>query len=189
VTEPVVSTVPPITPHGLFLRHPAHFVAFGAGSGLSPVGPGTAGSLWAWGSFLVLDQLFSQASLWLFLLLSFPVAVWACSRTSKALGTEDHSGIVIDEIWAFWLVLLVLPRNLATDSVLGPSGLAVPPNDWLLMGLAFLLFRLFDILKPPPVGWLDRKLKGGLGVMADDIAAAGLTLLVLAVFIRLGVLV
>jgi phosphatidylglycerophosphatase A len=57
------------------------------------------------------------------------------------------------------------------------------------MGLAFLLFRLFDILKPPPVGWLDRKLKGGLGVMADDIAAAGLTLLVLAVFIRLGVLV
>jgi phosphatidylglycerophosphatase A len=83
----------------------------------------------------------------------------------------------------------VLPRDLATDSVLGPSGLAVPPNDWVLTGLAFFLFRFFDILKPPPVGWLDRRLKGGFGVMADDLAAAGLTLLVIAILVRIGVLV
>lgn len=176
-------------PQTIFLRHPVHFLALGAGSGLSPVGPGTAGTLWALGSFLVLEQIFSVTALWLFLLLTFPLAVWACSRTTRALGTDDHSSIVIDEIWAFWLVLLVLPRNLATDSVLGPSGLAVPPNDWVLTGLAFLLFRVFDILKPPPVGWLDRRVKGGLGVMLDDIAAAALTLFTLAILVRLGVLV
>ena len=182
------SSSPPL-PQAIFLRHPAHFLALGAGSGLSPVGPGTAGTLWAWGSFLVLEQLFSTTALWLLLLITFPIAVWACTRTTQALGAEDHSSIVIDEIWAFWLVLLVLPRDLATDSVLGPSGLAVPPNDWVLMALAFFLFRFFDILKPPPVGWLDRRLKGGLGVMADDLAAAGLTLLVIAILVRIGVLV
>ncbi|MGA1476943.1 MAG: phosphatidylglycerophosphatase A [Burkholderiaceae bacterium] len=185
---PKSPALPPL-PQAIFLRHPAHFFALGAGSGLSPVGPGTAGTLWAWGSFLVLEQFFSVAALWFVLLLSFPLAVWACSRTTRALETDDHSSIVIDEIWAFWLVLLVLPRDLASDSVLGPSGLSVPPNDWVLTGLAFLLFRVFDILKPPPVGWLDRRVKGGLGVMVDDIAAAGLTLLVIAILVRLGVLV
>ena len=182
------SALPPL-PQAILLRHPAYFFALGAGSGLSPVGPGTAGTLWAWGSFLVLEQFFSTTTLWLILLISFPLAVWACARTTRALGTEDHSSIVIDEIWAFWLVLLVLPRDLATDSVLGPSGLAFPPNDWVLTGLAFFLFRFFDILKPPPVGWLDRRLKGGFGVMADDLAAAGLTLLVIAILVRIGVLV
>ena len=79
-------SLPPL-PQAILLRHPAYFFALGAGSGLSPVGPGTAGTLWAWGSFLVLEQFFSTTTLWLILLISFPRAGWACARTTRALGT------------------------------------------------------------------------------------------------------
>ena len=85
--------------------------------------------------------------------------------------------------------MFLLVANCRYIEVFWGGGAGVVVTSMSMLFLPFLLFRLFDILKPPPVGWLDRKLKGGLGVMADDVAAAGLTLLVLAVFIRLGVLV
>ena len=102
---------PPIAPATLFLRHPAHFVAFGAGSGLSPFGPGTAGTLWAWMSFVVMDFLFQPWLIWAMILIAVPLGAWACQRTGQALGQPDHSAMVIDEIVAFWLILAFLPRQ------------------------------------------------------------------------------
>jgi phosphatidylglycerophosphatase A len=178
----------PTTPAALFLRHPAHFVAFGAGSGLSPFGPGTAGTLWAWMSFVVMDFLFQPWLIWAIVLTSVPLGAWACQRTGQALGQPDHSAMVIDEIVAFWLILAFLPRQADSGAVMGPEGLTAAPNFFWLSLWAFLLFRLFDIAKPPPIRWIDRRFKSGWGVMADDLVAAACTLFVLAVLLRLGVL-
>ncbi|GAA4031407.1 phosphatidylglycerophosphatase A [Actimicrobium antarcticum] len=151
------------------LAHPAHILAQGFGSGLSPVMPGTSGTLFAWLSFTMLSQRwpdFFTASHWaLVILLSFVVGVWACEKTGRDLGVADHGSMVIDEIVAFWIVLLLLaPMSFKTQC-------------W-----AFLWFRFFDMVKPPPIGYFDRHLKGGFGVMWDDIVAAFFTLLVFALW-------
>ena len=101
------------------------------------------------------------------LALLFVLGVWACGRTGRQLGAADHGSMVWDEIVAFLLVLALLPRE----------------PDW--QAAAFVLFRAFDIAKPPPIGWLERRFHGGFGVMIDDLAAAGYTLLVLAVIRRI----
>ena len=95
------------------------------------------------------------------------VGAWAAERTGADLGRPDHGAIVIDEIVAFWIVLLMLPATL------------------LAQALGFLAFRLFDILKPPPIRAVDRRFKNGVGVMADDLIAAFYTLLLAAVAVRL----
>jgi len=92
----------------------------------------------------------------------FVLGIWACGLTGRNLGVADHGGMVWDEIVAFLLILAVLPKNL----------------PWQAAG--FVAFRFFDILKPPPIRWLERRYHGGFGVMADDILAAGYALLVLA---------
>jgi phosphatidylglycerophosphatase A len=133
------------------LAHPAHFLALGFGTGLSPKAPGTVGTLVAFPLFwLLLESPF----FWGWAALFLAVGVWACDVTGRALGVHDHGGIVWDEVAAF---LLVLP--FAPASVFGYA-------------LAFGLFRLFDIWKPFPIGWLDARVKGGLGVMLDDVLAA-----------------
>lgn len=176
----------PTPPAAIFLRHPAHFIALGAGSGLSPLGPGTAGTLWAWMSFVVMDFLFQPWLIWLVIGLTIPLGAWACSRTGEALGVHDHSAMVIDEIAAFWLILAFLPRSADPGLVLGTEGLMAPPNFFWLSFWAFLIFRCFDIAKPPPIRAIDRSMKSGWGVMADDLVAASMTLLVLALLFRLG---
>lgn len=139
-------------------------IAFGLGSGLSPVAPGTVGTLWAWAVFAI-GSLWITPLAWLAIaLVSGLVGIWASGRTARDMGVEDHGAIVWDEIAAFWLVLSVLP--------------ATP--GWHLAG--FVVFRLFDIVKPPPIRWIDRNFGGGFGVMADDFAAAFATLLVLALW-------
>jgi phosphatidylglycerophosphatase A len=157
--------------------HPAHWLGLGFGSGLSPVAPGTVGTLWAWASFLVLDPWLDDRS-WAWLLLAgLVVGVWACTRTAQHLGTADPGAIVWDEVLAFWLVLwLVMPAG-----VVGQA-------------LAFGLFRFFDAAKPGPVGWADRLCKlrpgeaigwrQGFGIVFDDLVAALCTLLVIAVWQR-----
>ena len=153
----------------LMLQSPAHLFSFGFGSGLSPVAPGTAGSLAAlpcW--LLVADQ-----PPWLQLLFigaGFALGIYCCERTSRALGVHDHGAIVWDEFVGQWLCLLFVPT-----SVIG-------------FALAFVLFRLFDITKPWPVGWVGRRFKGGLGVMLDDVAAAGYAIIVLLLLRYFGVL-
>jgi phosphatidylglycerophosphatase A len=139
--------------------HPAHLIACGLGSGLSPWAPGTAGTLFSWASFLALRPLFSDAAFLAFLAVALAVGVWACDRTGRDLGVADHGSIVWDEIVPFWLVLLLTPAG------------------WVWQMAAFLLFRVFDIVKPPPANWADANLKNGFGVMLDDVFAAGYTIL------------
>lgn len=142
------------------LRNPVHFLALGLGSGLSPKAPGTAGSILAL-------LLCIPAALWLpggaltMALLACIVGVPVCAYTSKALGGSDHSAIVWDEFAGMWLALVLVPFN------------------FLWWAAAFVLFRFFDVLKPWPIGWLDRNLKGGLGIMADDVAAGLVTAVLL----------
>ncbi len=145
------------------VSHPAHAIALLAGVGLIPIAPGTFGTLGA----LPL-HLWAAAHLTAYLHLAgiaalFAIGIWAAGRTSRDLGVADHGGIVWDETVAFLLVLFFTP----------------PHPVWLV--LAFVLFRFFDICKPPPIRYFDRSLKGGFGVMFDDLLAAGYTLLCLAI--------
>ena len=141
------------------LAHPAHLIAFGFGSGLAPKAPGTAGTLLGWPLFWLVVAVAPDLPNQLILLLAgFLLGVWACGKTGRALGVADHGGMVWDEIVAFALVLLFTPPG------------------WMWAGIAFLLFRFFDIMKPWPIRLADRRLKNGFGVMFDDLLAAGYAL-------------
>jgi len=148
------------------LGTPSGFLAFGFGSGLSPVAPGTAGTLAG-----VLPALFlTQIPLWigcLLLLGAFFLGIYLCQVTGKALGVHDHGGMVWDEFVGFWMVLLFVPF------------------DWRWWLAAFILFRAFDILKPWPIRWLDRRVDGGFGVMLDDLIAGIFALAILLPALRL----
>ena len=144
------------------VRHPAHFIALGFGAGLSPFAPGTFGTLVAIPLAAVL-RAYSSDAVFLAAIIALALAgVWAAGVTGRALGVPDHGSIVIDEVVAFLLVLWFVG------------------GEPFRIALAFLLFRLFDILKPPPIRQLDAALKNGVGVMLDDLLAAGYTLLALA---------
>lgn len=134
------------------LRNPVHLLAFGFGSGLAPKAPGTFGTLAAIPFYLLLDQL-PLAIYALALILSFALGVWICEKTARDLGVHDHGGIVWDEFVGLWITLFVAP----------------PAWWWIVVG--FLLFRFFDIVKPFPISWFDRNVKGGLGIMLDDAIA------------------
>jgi phosphatidylglycerophosphatase A len=181
-TSAPTPAVAPLAPQRASVRllfsHPAHWLALGAGSGLSPVAPGTVGTLWAWLSFLVLQHLWGLGQVadmkWAALLLvGTLVGVWACTRTAQAMRVADPSAVVWDEILAFWLVLWL-----------------ITPCGWAAQVLAFGLFRYFDAAKPGPVAWADQYFKAlpgqaigwrqGAGILLDDFVAAGCTLLVLA---------
>jgi phosphatidylglycerophosphatase A len=155
------------------LRHPAHLLALGFGSGLSPVMPGTSGTLLGWLSFAVLSirwpMLFTPTTWAIIIVVGFFIGVWACAITGKNLGVADHGSMVWDEIIAFWLVLLFLtPASFSTQC-------------W-----AFFWFRFYDMVKPPPIGYFDRHFKGGFGVMWDDIVAAFFALLTFALWRAIG---
>jgi phosphatidylglycerophosphatase A len=142
--------------------HPAHFVAFAGGTGLAPFAPGTFGTLLAFPLYWVLNATSDGVTQLSVLIGIFLLGAWACQRTGAALGVADHGGMVWDETVAFMLVLMFTPAG------------------WLWQVAAFALFRLFDIVKPPPIRHFDRTLKNGFGVMFDDLLAAGYTLLALA---------
>jgi phosphatidylglycerophosphatase A len=143
------------------VSHPAHWVAFGFGAGLSPWAPGTAGTLLGWLLFSIAGSLPAAAAL-ACVAVFFALGVWACDVTGRDLGIPDHGAMVWDEVVAFLLVLAIIPDRL----------------EW--QAAAFVLFRILDIAKPPPIRWFELRFKGGWGVMADDLVAAGYTLLVLA---------
>jgi phosphatidylglycerophosphatase A len=145
------------------LAHPAHLVACGFGSGLSPRAPGTVGTLFAWASFPLLRPWMSDLELLGVLLLCFVGGVLAVHKTGADLGVIDHGSIVWDEIVPFWVILLFCP------------------TQGLWQTTAFGLFRFFDIVKPQPARYFDEEVKNGFGVMCDDLVAAGYTLLVLAI--------
>jgi len=152
---------------GFLVRHPAHFIALGFGTGLSPIVPGTFGTLLAFPLYAMLAQALTPLGVALTIAGLFGVGVWACGRTGRDLGVPDHGAMNWDEVVAFLAVLVFTPEGL-----------------WWQVG-AFVAFRFFDMTKPPPIRHLERTVKGGLGVMLDDVAAGFYTLLVLAVAKRL----
>ncbi|HVB47272.1 MAG TPA: phosphatidylglycerophosphatase A [Burkholderiales bacterium] len=147
--------------------HPAHFIAFGFGAGLARVAPGTVGTLVAFPIWWLIGSAIPPLALLVIVAAMFVVGVWACGITGRDLGIADHGAMVWDEIVAFLLVLMIVPARPAWQAA------------------AFVLFRGFDVVKPPPIRQLERRMKGGFGVMFDDILAAGYTLLVLALAKRL----
>lgn len=156
--EVVISISPEIARS--ILRNPVHLLAFGLGSGLAPKAPGTFGTLAAVPLYLLLAQLPLPIYL-LVLVLAFGLGIWLCDKTARDLGVHDHGGIVWDEFVGFWLTMVAAPAG------------------WLWILLGFLLFRLFDILKPFPINWFDRRIKGGMGIMLDDALAGSFAWLVL----------
>ena len=134
------------------LVHPAGWIATGFGSGLAPRAPGTVGSLAAMLPWLVLRELSIPAYL-LILLGAFALGVWACNWTIRRLAVEDPGLVVWDEFVGVWIALIAVPQH------------------WGFVAAGFLLFRLFDIAKPWPVSWADRRVKGGFGTMLDDVFA------------------
>lgn len=146
----------------LSLCNPWHFLAIGFGSGLSPVAPGTAGSLAAMPACYLLGFAGTLTQS-VFILICFVVGVYACQKATDAIGIDDHGGIVWDEFVGMFITMLLLPNTIG----------------WLIAG--FVTFRVFDIWKPWPIRPIDAKLKGGLGIMLDDVIAGGFSLVILKV--------
>lgn len=141
-----------------FLKNPVHLLAFGFGSGAAARAPGT------WGSLAAIPLWYTFAWLpgpiyWGIVLVAFLVGIWLCGQTARDLKVHDHGGIVWDEFVGMWIALGLFPEQIV--GVL----------------LAFTLFRLFDVVKPWPINWLDDRLPGGLGIMVDDVVAGLMAML------------
>jgi len=143
-------------------------LASGLGSGLSPVAPGTAGTLaavplaWMWSRMPAAPHA-------VLLLLLLPLGAWVCGRAARGQVDADPSWIVLDEMVGYWFAV------------------AFVPFGWSTWGVGFFLFRLFDILKPQPAAWIDRNMLSGWGILLDDVFAGIYTRAALEVLGRLGV--
>ena len=146
------------------LSSPVHFLAFGFGSGLSPIAPGTVGTLMAVPLYLLMVRL-PWIYYILLLLVAIAVGIWLCGESARLLGVHDHGGIVWDEFVGFWITMLFIP------------------SEWLWIVLGFVLFRLFDVWKPWPIRFIDKQVHGGLGIMLDDILAGLFALAVLQLIV------
>ena len=141
-------------------KNPIHFLAFGLGSGAAPKAPGTFGTLAAIPLFLLLQHLALHWYL-LVLVVTFVVGIYLCGKTSEDMGVHDHSGIVWDEFVGYWVTMFAAPAG------------------WLWIAIGFVLFRIFDIAKPWPINWADKKVHGGFGIMLDDLLAGLMALAVM----------
>ena len=142
------------------LRSPTRLLAFGFGTGLAPVAPGTFGTLPALLFWIPLSQV--HWSIYLAILVVMAVAgIWICQQASDVMGVHDHGGIVWDEIVGYLVAVFLIPFSLTA------------------MVIGFFLFRAFDIVKPWPISWADKKVSGGLGIMLDDIIAGAASCIVL----------
>ena len=164
-TEPMTPSRPTLA---FLLHHPAHFIALGFGAGLAPAAPGTFGTLVAIPIALLLRAYAGDAAFIAVIVILFAAGAWAAQVTGRHLGVPDAGCIVIDEVVAFLLVLYF-------------TGM-----DWKRIAFAFLVFRAFDIFKPPPIRQLDAAMKNGVGVMLDDLLAAGYTLIIYAIGQRIA---
>lgn len=144
----------------------SRWIALGLGSGLSSAAPGTVGTLLGWALYRLLQAAGGDVAVGIALGAGLVIGLWAIERTGRDLGASDHGSIVWDEILAIWLVLLLVPASFTAQLV------------------AVLLFRAFDILKPPPIRAIERRWKNAWGVIADDLMAAAYTVLVVAFWQR-----
>jgi len=142
------------------LRNPVHLLASGFGSGLAPRAPGTFGTLAALPLWWGLHYL-SAPVYWLCIAAAFVLGIYLCGKTARDLRTHDHGSIVWDEFVGLWIAL------------------AQVPAQWLWVVAGFALFRLFDVWKPWPISWCDRRVHGGFGIMLDDVLAGLAALLLL----------
>jgi len=141
--------------------HPANLLATWFGAGLSPVAPGTVGSLAALPFAYLLSHYLGIIGLGVAIAVVLVIGIWAAHRYSIRTASHDASPIVIDEVAGQWLALLLVPA------------------DIVLYAIGFALFRLADIFKPWPIGWADRRIKGGFGVMFDDLLAGAIAAIIL----------
>jgi len=135
------------------LRQPIHLVAFGFGAGLAPRAPGTFGTL-VGVPFVLLVAPWGVTVHALLALLAFAVGIYVCGESARRLGVHDHGGIVWDEVTGYVITMLAVPAE----------------PLWLIAG--FVLFRFFDVVKPWPIREADHSLRGGVGIMLDDVLAA-----------------
>jgi len=133
-------------------QDPNYFLAFGLGSGLIRYAPGTWGTVMAIPLYLLIANL-SAISYLTVCMLAFIYGCWVCGKVANELGVHDYNGIVWDEVVGFWLTMFAIPVSFS--SVI----------------LGFILFRVFDVIKPPPILWVDRYVGGGTGIMLDDVLA------------------
>lgn len=155
-----------ITSYRTVWTNPVHFLAFGFGSGVVPVAPGTWGTVVAIPFYLVMQQTLAWPYYLAVLALLTVFGFWLCHVTAKAFGIHDHPGIVWDEICGYLLAMFLAPAG------------------WQWIAIGFLLFRLFDIWKPFPIRWLDQKVRGGVGIMLDDLVAGLYAWLVIQALVR-----
>lgn len=158
-----------ISPNKVF-SNPIHFIAFGFGAGLIKFLPGTFGTLVGVILYLILHSVLPFLLYIIFLFIFTFFSIWICGKSAKMLGVHDYPGIVLDEIVGFlWCMVAVQP-------------------SWYTILLAFIIFRIFDIWKPWPIRWLDQNLRGGWGIVLDDVLAGIFTFIVLQIlmFFRLG---
>ena len=134
-------------------RNPIHFMAFGFGSGALPIAPGTWGTVAGVPIYLFICDFSFNTYLIITLIINF-VGVWLCHKAAKDVGVHDHPGIVWDEISGYLITMIAAPVS------------------WLWIILGLILFRVFDIWKPFPIRFIDSAVKGGLGIMLDDVLAA-----------------
>ncbi len=148
-------------PHRPASWHPAHLLATWFGAGLIPLAPGTAGSLAALPFAYLFSHYLGIVGLGAAIAIVFIIGIWAAHRYGRRTASHDAGPIVIDEVAGQWLALLLVPA------------------DIVLYAIGFALFRLADIVKPWPIGWVDQRVKGGFGVMLDDLLAGGLAAIIL----------
>lgn len=134
------------------LTQPVHFLAFGFGAGASPYAPGTVGTLAAI-PVLYLMHFLPTLQYLLITIVLLVAGIWICGKSARKLGVPDHPGIVLDEIVGYLVTMTAVPFH------------------WFWIVVGFALFRLFDIWKPWPIGYIDKRYKGGLGIMLDDVQA------------------
>ena len=139
------------------LKDPIHLLAVGFGSGLLKPGPGTWGTLMAVPIYYLLAQLPFVLFLSV-LVVAMLAGVYICGKSADDIGVHDHGSIVWDEFVGYWITMALITWQLGTPHII-----------WAAVG--FLLFRIFDIVKPFPIGWLDKRVHGGFGIMLDDIIA------------------
>ncbi len=146
------------------LKDPVVLIALGLGSGLTPKAPGTAGTVVAIPLFLLMQPLPLISYVFVTTCL-FIAGIWICTYAADKLGVHDHPSIVIDEIAGYLITMIAAPAG------------------WLWIFIGFVLFRLFDALKPWPVSWFDKNIHGGIGIMLDDVVAGLMSLLVIQVLV------
>lgn len=171
---------PPLPDHASALDRLVYWLGIGLGSGLPRRAPGTWGTV---GGLIVALPLMSLGFIPFLIvtILSCIIGVWICGRTSDLMGGHDNPHIVWDEWAGMWITLLPLSYiGLNTESLFQNYQQIINASLFIL---AFILFRFFDIIKPPPIGWADKKVAGGLGIMLDDIIAGIMAMLILLVLI------